>query len=61
LPRPGIPRVEVIDEWIAAIREGRAPLHDGRWGMATLEVCVAMLESAVSGREVTLEHQVAAR
>jgi phthalate 4,5-cis-dihydrodiol dehydrogenase len=57
LPKPAVPRAEVIDEVYAAIVEGKAPCHDGRWAMATLEVCLAMLASARSGREVTLEHQ----
>ena len=43
---PAVPRAEVIDELCAAVFDGRAPLHDGRWGRATLEVCLAMLESA---------------
>ena len=46
LPPPRVPRVEVIDELYAAVVHGRPPLHDGRWGMATLEVCLAMLASA---------------
>ena len=58
LPAPLIPRVEVIDELYAAVVNGVAPLHDGAWSMATLEVCLAMLESARSGREVALHHQV---
>jgi phthalate 4,5-cis-dihydrodiol dehydrogenase len=37
----------------------RAPLHDGRWGLATLEVCLAMLESSRSGRDVRLTRQMA--
>jgi len=32
--------------------------HDGRWGAATLEVCLAMLESAEKRKEVFLSHQV---
>jgi phthalate 4,5-cis-dihydrodiol dehydrogenase len=56
---PEVPRAEVIDELYRAIVEGRAPLHDGRWGMATLEVCLAILESARSGADVELRHQVA--
>jgi phthalate 4,5-cis-dihydrodiol dehydrogenase len=59
LPRPAIPRAEVIDELYGAIVHRRAPLHDGKWAMATLEVCLAMLQSAREQREVTLEHQVA--
>ena len=59
LPPPKIPRAEVIDELYAAIVEGKPPLHDGPWGMATLEVCLAMLQSAREGRDVALRHQVA--
>jgi len=33
------------------------PLHDGVWGMATMQVCLAMLQSAREGREIFLEHQ----
>lgn len=61
LPAPVIPRVEVIDELIAAVVHGRAPLHDGAWSLATMEVCLAMLDSARSGREVALRHQVPVR
>ena len=58
LPAPLIPRVEVIDELTAAVVNGITPLHDGAWSMATLEVCLAMIESARSGREMALQHQV---
>ena len=58
LPAPAIPRAEVVDEVYAAIRHGTAPLHSGEWGRATLEVCLAILESAETGREVVLRHQV---
>ena len=61
LPPPTVPRAEVIDELYAAVVHGRAPLHDGAWAMATLEVCLAILRSAREGRDVALEHQVAAR
>jgi phthalate 4,5-cis-dihydrodiol dehydrogenase len=61
LDKPAVPRAEVIDELCDAVFDARAPLHDGEWGRATLEVCLAMLRSAREGREVTLEHQVAAR
>jgi len=61
LPKPAVPRAEVIDELHGAIVRGKAPLHDGRWGMATLEVCLAMLASSSSGRDVVLEHQAGAR
>ena len=59
LPPPDVPRSEVIDELFDAVVRGRAPLHDGRWGTATLEVCVAMLTSAREHRDVALHEQVA--
>ena len=54
LPPPQVPRVEVIDELYGAVVEGRAPLHDGEWAMATLQVCLAMLQSAREGKEILL-------
>jgi phthalate 4,5-cis-dihydrodiol dehydrogenase len=59
LPRPEIPRAEVVDELYDAIVNGRAPLHGGKWAMASLEVCLAILQSAGEQREITLAHQVA--
>ena len=59
LPAPRVQRAEVIDEVYAALLDGRAPLHGGEWGMATMEVCAALLESAKQGREIALRHQVA--
>ncbi len=60
LPTDRSPRSLVLDEFSDAIL-GRAPaLHDGRWGVASLEVSAAALISAREGREVTLRHQVAA-
>ena len=32
--------------------------HDGRWGMATLEVQLALMQSARERREITLSHQI---
>lgn len=54
LPVPAVPRSEVVDELYAAVRNGVPPLHSGEWGMATLETCLAILDSAGSGREVAL-------
>jgi phthalate 4,5-cis-dihydrodiol dehydrogenase len=54
LAPPTIPRTEVIDELYAAIADGKPPLHDGAWGMATLEVCLAMLTSSREGRDIAL-------
>ncbi len=58
LASPKIPRAEVVDELYAAAVLGTPPLHSGEWGLATLEICLAILESAKSGGEVTLRHQV---
>jgi phthalate 4,5-cis-dihydrodiol dehydrogenase len=60
LPRPRVPRNEVVDELYDAIVHGCAPLHDGNWAMATLEVCLAILQSAREQRDITLAHQEAA-
>ena len=54
LPPPKVPRGEVIDELYDAIVNGKPPLHDGEWAMATMEVCLAMLRSSREGREVAL-------
>jgi len=57
LPEQDIPRREVIDEFVLAIQKGIPPIHSGLWGMATMEVCFAILESARTGQTVTLKHQ----
>ena len=61
IPRGGsMPgRREVLDEIAGAITLGRKPVHDGRWGKATVEVALAILQSAREGREIALQHQVA--
>ena len=61
LPPPAVPRAEVIDELYAAVVDGKPPLHDGAWAMATLEVCLAILQSAREGRDIALAHQVRRR
>ncbi|KXS38049.1 MAG: oxidoreductase domain-containing protein [Halomonadaceae bacterium T82-2] len=58
LAPPTIPRREVLDELIDAVRHDRAPIHSGEWGLATMEVCLGMLTSAATGRDVTLSQQV---
>jgi phthalate 4,5-cis-dihydrodiol dehydrogenase len=58
LPSPPVPRAEVIDELYAAVMKGRPPLHGGAWALATLEVCLAMLQSALEDREVLLHRQI---
>ena len=62
IPLPEGPRYSgrgnVLDDIAAAIRTGHKPVHDGRWGKATLEVALAIQTSAREGREVVLGHQV---
>lgn len=53
------PRDLVLDEFHDAMTGARPPVHDGRWGLANLEVCIAAIESSQSGREIALQHQVA--
>lgn len=50
-------RHALVDELVAACRGLRPPVHDGPWGLATLEVCLAVLASSASGRLVPLERQ----
>jgi phthalate 4,5-cis-dihydrodiol dehydrogenase len=57
LPPPDIPRSEVVDELYASVVFGQRPLHSGEWGLATLEICLAILESSAKGQHVVLQHQ----
>lgn len=54
---PGISYNNEIDEMYDAVMQDRLVYHDGRWGMATLEVCLAIMESARDRKEVRLTHQ----
>jgi phthalate 4,5-cis-dihydrodiol dehydrogenase len=58
LTPPAVPRAEVIDELYDAVVHGRTPLHDGTWALATLEVCLAILQSSRTGTDAILRHQV---
>jgi phthalate 4,5-cis-dihydrodiol dehydrogenase len=48
-----------LEEMYAAIALGKPAFHDGRWGKATLEACLAVVESGRERREVLMHHQVA--
>jgi len=61
LPAPKVQRAEVIDELYGAVVEGKAPVHDGEWALATTEACIAMLQSAKEQRELPLRSQTALR
>lgn len=47
-----------FEELYQAAVLGKTPVHDGRWGMATHEVTLAIYESARTGQEVQMKHQV---
>jgi len=47
-----------LEELYNAVVGGEPVWHDGRWGMATLEVCLAIMQSARERREIVLNHQV---
>jgi phthalate 4,5-cis-dihydrodiol dehydrogenase len=47
-----------LEELYDAVVLGKPLWHDGRWGMATLEVCLAMMQSARERKEIMLQHQV---
>jgi phthalate 4,5-cis-dihydrodiol dehydrogenase len=49
-----------LEELYQAVRFERPIVHDGRWGAATLEVCLAIHESARTRAEVLLSRQTAA-
>ncbi len=46
-------------ELASALSEGRQVFPDGKWGKATLEVCLAIIASSGDGRSQKLNHQVA--
>jgi phthalate 4,5-cis-dihydrodiol dehydrogenase len=58
VPNDKSPRDVVLDEFAAAIAGRAKPIHDGRWGLANLEVCLAAIESSKRGEEIELKHQV---
>jgi len=58
LPRGRIGREAEVEELYQAVVNNRPVYHDGRWGEATLEVCLAILDSAKQRSEVRLAHQV---
>ena len=58
LPADRSPRELVLDELHGAISGERVPIHDGAWGLANLEICLAALKSSETGSEIMLHHQV---
>jgi phthalate 4,5-cis-dihydrodiol dehydrogenase len=58
VPPPAVPRAEVFDELCDAVEGVRAPIHTGEWARATMEACLAILQSAREQRDVTLTRQI---
>ncbi|HXQ50596.1 MAG TPA: Gfo/Idh/MocA family oxidoreductase [Stellaceae bacterium] len=56
---PSLGQAAELIELRDAVAEGRPAFPDGRWGRATVEVCLAMLRSAREHRAVPLARQVA--
>ena len=48
---------DALDALRTAVREGRRDGHDARWGKASVEIVLAVLESARERREITLQYQ----
>jgi len=49
-----------LEELYNAVVLGKPIRHSGPWGMATLEVCLAIMQSAKERKEIFLSHQVPA-
>jgi phthalate 4,5-cis-dihydrodiol dehydrogenase len=58
LPEEGWSRRAELEELYGAVVLEHPVRHTGAWGMATLEVCLAIIESARERREIFLSHQV---
>jgi phthalate 4,5-cis-dihydrodiol dehydrogenase len=54
----GLPEVKELYD---AVTQGIAPKNDGRWGLATLEVLIAIMQSGRERREIMLSHQCPVR
>jgi phthalate 4,5-cis-dihydrodiol dehydrogenase len=48
-----------LEELYSAVVGGRPVYHSGEWGAATLEACLALIQSARERREVLLQRQIA--
>lgn len=57
---PSYGRSEELQELVNSISNGREAFPDGRWGKATLEVCLAIMASSKDGKLRRVKHQVSA-
>ncbi len=58
---PFLDRAGELKRLYEAVVENRRVFADGRWGKATLEVALAILQSSREKREIELKHQLAAK
>ena len=58
LPSGQTPHALLLVEFAGAVQGERPCLHDGHWGLANLECCLAALTSSETGKTVTLQHQI---
>lgn len=58
VPKDAVRGEAEFEEMYQAVVNQKHVVHDGRWGEATHEVTVAIMESARTGNEVFLSHQV---
>lgn len=58
LPEQGSSRRAELEELYNAVVLNRPVRHTGPWGMATLEVCLAIMQSSKERREIFLSRQV---
>lgn len=56
-PTDRSPRDLVLDELCDAVRGRAAAVHDGRWGIGNLEVCLAAIASSEQSRDVRLNER----
>lgn len=57
---PGRDRcAEQLEELYDVVVQSKPLFHDATWGLANLEVCLAIIQSARERREILLTHQVA--
>lgn len=47
-----------LEELYDSVVGGKPVWHDGRWGMATLEACLAIMQSGRERKEIMLRHQI---
>lgn len=46
----------VADDFFDAVMHGRKPLQDAEWGLATMEIALALMHSAQQRKELRLDH-----